>query len=182
MEGAGRPESRFCAYVAVWLLAGLFPSPLPLGRRPQRGLPEREARDTEGRDGHVLPGVAGAGAETEVRERPFPLGWGALGVPTAACPPPSSLRPHPDTSPVRTPRPAPAARPGAPHDRRLLPTCRLLWPLPHPCPSVWMLPWPLPHPCPSSVGTLCLLPHRLQPLPPSRRPGSGTFFKPPQGG
>ena len=63
-------------------------------------------------------------------------------MPTVACPPPSSLHPHPDTSPVRTPRPAPAARPGAPHDRRLLPTCRLLWPLPHPCPSVWMLPWP----------------------------------------
>ena len=40
----------------------------------------------------------------------------------------------------------------------------------------------LPHPCPSSVGTLCLLPRRLQPLPPSRRPGSGTFSKPPQGG
>ena len=60
-----------------------------------------------------------------------------------------------------------------PHDRRLLPARRLLWPLPHPCPSsvwtppwplphpcpsIWTLPWPLPHPCPSSMWTLCLLP------------------------
>ena len=137
MEGAGRPKILVlhlcCCVAAAKSLSFSGPgSPLPLGRRPQRGLPEREARDTEGRDGHVLPGVAGAGAETEVRERPFPPGWGAPGVPTEACPPPSSLRPHPYTSPVRTPRPAPAARPGALHDRRLLPTCHLLWPLPHP--------------------------------------------------